>query len=75
MSLLVTKLTLRISADADNILELEMSLEPRISLIVTYTDIADYMLIEEAKKVNIVLPVYLRMLNVAPSSREEKTRK
>lgn len=33
------------------------------------------MLIEEAKKVNIVLPVYLRMLNVAPSSREEKTRK
>lgn len=74
MSLLVTKLTLRISADAENILELEMSLEPRISLIVTYTDIAD-ILIEETKKVNIVLPVYLRMLNVAPSSREEKTRK
>lgn len=41
MSLLVTILTWRISADADNILELEMSLEPRISLIVTYTDIAD----------------------------------
>lgn len=41
MSQLVTILTLRISADADNILELEMSLEPRISLIVTYTDIAD----------------------------------